>query len=53
MIADYDNTNKQVIYNGSYVYPNAYPTPNINRIFILTNLGASKGNSNLYSLNLR
>jgi hypothetical protein len=53
VISDYDNTNKQTIYAGSYVYPNAFPTPNTNRIFILTNLGATKGASNLYSLNLR
>lgn len=53
VIADYDNTNKQIVYGGSYVYPVALPTPNINRIFILTNLGASKAVPNLYSLNLR
>ncbi len=53
MIADYDNTNKQTIYGGSYVYPNAFPTPNTSRIFILTNLGALKATPNLYSLNLR
>lgn len=53
VIADYDNTNKQSVYQGSYVYPNAFPTPNTNRIFILTNLGATKITPNLYSLNLR
>ncbi len=53
VITDYDNTNKQTIYGGSYVYPNAFPTPNTNRIFILTNLGAIKAIPNLYSLNLR
>ncbi|HSX49051.1 MAG TPA: PEGA domain-containing protein, partial [Candidatus Saccharimonadales bacterium] len=53
LISDYDNTNKQTIYGGSYVYPMAFSTPNLNRIFILTNLGAVKGISNLYSLNLR
>jgi hypothetical protein len=53
VISDYDNTNKQTIYGGSYVYPNAFPTPNTNRIFILTNLGALKATPNLYSLNLR
>ncbi len=53
VIADYDNTNKQIVYAGSYVYPVALPTPNTNRIFILTNLGASKALPNLYSLNLR
>lgn len=53
VISDYDNTNKQTVYGGSYVYPNAFPTPNTNRIFILTNLGAIKASPNLYSLNLR
>jgi len=53
VICDYDNTNKQTIYGGSYVYPIAFPTPNTNRIFILTNLGAGKAVPNLYSLNLR
>jgi len=53
LISDYDNTNRQTIYGGSYVYPMAFSTPNLNRIFILTNLGAVKGISNLYSLNLR
>lgn len=53
LISDYDDTNRQTIYGGSYVYPMAFSTPNINRIFILTNLGAVKGISNLYSLNLR
>src|SRR5258708_15041951 len=40
VIADYDNTNKQVVYAGAYLAPNAFPTPNTNRIFIVTNLGA-------------
>lgn len=53
IICDYDNTNRQTVYGGSYVYPNAFPTPNTNRIFILTNLGAAKATPNLYSLNLR
>ncbi|HWA51579.1 MAG TPA: PEGA domain-containing protein [Patescibacteria group bacterium] len=53
VIEDYDNTNKQTVYGGSYVYPNAFPTPNTNRVFILTNLGATNGTPNLYSLNLR
>jgi len=53
VICDYDNTNKQTVYAGSYVFPNAFPTPNTNRIFVLTNLGAVKAAPNLYSLNLR
>ncbi len=53
VICDYDNTNKETIYGGSYVYPDAFPTPNTSRIFILTNLGAIKATPNLYSLNLR
>src|SRR5258708_3877540 len=53
VIADYDNTNKQVVYAGAYLAPNAFPTPNTNRIFIVTNLGAKDSPPNLYSLNLK
>ncbi len=52
-IMDYDGTNRQSIYTGNYVFPNAYPSANVNRIFILTNLGADKITPNLYSLSLK
>jgi len=52
-IIDYDGTNKETIYAGSYTSPDAFPTPASNRIFILTNLGAQNSTSNLYSLNLK
>lgn len=53
VIMDYDGTNKQTVYAGSYNAPDAFPTPATNRIFMLTNLGAQQSVSNLYSLNLK
>ncbi len=53
VIMDYDGTNKQTVYAGSYISPNAFSTPATNRAFILTNLGAQQSVSNLYSLNLK
>lgn len=53
VIMDYDGTNRQTVYAGSYNAPNAFPTPATNRVFILTNLGAQQSVSNLYSLNLK
>ncbi|HEX6977335.1 MAG TPA: PEGA domain-containing protein [Patescibacteria group bacterium] len=53
IIMDYDGTNKQTVWGGSYISPNAFPTPATNRILILTNLGAQQSVSNLYSLNLK
>lgn len=51
-IMDYDGTNKQIVYSGSYVAPNAYPTLSSGRLLILTNLGADSTPPNLYSLSL-
>jgi hypothetical protein len=53
VIMDYDGTNKQVVYSGSYVSPNAFPTTSLDRLLILTNLGAAVGIPNLYSLSLK
>lgn len=53
VVMDYDGTNRQTVYAGSYISPNAFPTPAANRIFVLTNLGAQQSVSNLYSLNLK
>jgi hypothetical protein len=53
IIMDYDGTNQQSIYSGSYVAPNAFPTLSFDRILILTNLGASATPANLYSLSLK
>jgi hypothetical protein len=53
VVIDYDGTNSQTLYAGSYVSPFAFSTPNVNRVVILTNLGASNTPANLYSLNLK
>jgi len=52
-IMDYDATNRQVVYSGSYVTPHAFPTLSIDRLLILTNLGANSSLPNLYSLSLK
>jgi hypothetical protein len=52
-IMDYDGTNRQEVFKGSYVSPEAYATLSYNRILIVTNLGASTDIPNLYSLTLK
>lgn len=52
-IMDYDGTNRQVVYSGSYPTPNAFPTLSPDRLLILTSLGASSVPPNLYSLSLK
>jgi len=52
-IMDADGTNKQVVYNGSYVAPFAFPTTNSDRIVILTNFGNPSSPANLYSVGIR
>lgn len=52
-IMDFDNTNRQVVYSGSYVAPFALVAPNIDRLFILSNLGANSNPPNLYTLSLK
>ncbi len=52
-ILDYDGTNRQVVYSGSYVSPYALPTLSLDRLLILTNLGANSSLPNLYSLSLK
>jgi len=52
-IEDYDGTNQEAVYTGSYIPPYAYPFSNTSRLIVLTNLGASGPTSNLYSLSLR
>ena len=53
VIEDYDGTNKQTVYSGSYVAPYAYPFSSTGRLIILTNLGSNGSIANLYSLSLR
>lgn len=52
-IMDYDGTNRQTVYSGSYQSPHAYPTLSMERIIVLTNLGAEDSVLNLYSLSLK
>ena len=52
-IMDYDGTNRQTVYSGSYIIPNAFPTLSIDRLLILTNLGANSSLPNFYSLSLK
>jgi dipeptidyl aminopeptidase/acylaminoacyl peptidase len=53
IILDYDGTNRQTVYAGSYVAPNALPTLSTDRLIILTNLGANSSPPNLYSLSIK
>lgn len=52
-VMDYDGTNSQPIYTGSYVAPFAFPFRNSTEIMILTNLGASSSTPNLYTLTVK
>ncbi len=53
-IMDYDGTNRQIVYSGSYIAPNAYPSSSAGKLLILTNLGATDASfPNLYSLSLK
>lgn len=52
-IMDYDGTNRQQVYSGSYVAPHAYPFASTSRLLILTNLGGGNALPNLYSLSLK
>ena len=53
IVMDYDGTNRQLVYAGSYVSPNAFPTLSTDRLIILTNLGANSSPPNLYSLSIK
>ncbi len=53
VIIDYDGTNPQVVYSGTYVAGYAFPTPNSGRMYILTNLGSQNTSPNLYTLSLK
>ena len=52
-IMDYDGTNRQEIYSGSYIAPHAFPFADAGRLIILTNLGADSGSPNFFSLGLK
>ena len=53
IIMDYDGTNQQEAYTGSYIAPFAFPSLATDRIIILTNLGADSQEANLYYVNLK
>ena len=53
IIMDYDGTNRQVVYSGSYVAPSAFPFSNTTKLLILTNLGSPSGSANLYTLTVK
>jgi hypothetical protein len=52
-IMDYDGTNRQLVYSGSYVAPFAFPYSNSTKLLILTNLGAVSSTPNLYTLTVK
>ncbi len=53
IISDYDGTNKQAVFNGSYISPHAYPFLNNSKLLILTNFGSNENAPNLYSLSIK
>lgn len=53
IVMDYDGTNRQVVYSGSYIAPNAFPFSNATKLLILTNLGAVNSTPNLYTLTVK
>jgi hypothetical protein len=53
VVMDYDGTNRQVVYSGSYVAPSAFPFSNATKLLVLTNLGASLATPNLYTLTVK
>jgi hypothetical protein len=52
-VMDYDGTNRQVIYSGSYLAPSVFPFSNTTKLLILTNLGAPSASVNLYTLTVK
>ena len=53
IILDYDGTNRQIVYTGSFVSPYAFPFASTSRLLILTNLGADSSLPNLYSVTIK
>lgn len=53
IVMDYDGTNRQVVYSGSYITPFAFPFTNATKILVLTNLGAATTSANLYTLTVK
>jgi hypothetical protein len=53
IIMDYDGTNREMVYSGSYISNFAFPFNNTTQLLILTNLGAGTSSANLYSLTVK
>ncbi|HKB88502.1 MAG TPA: PEGA domain-containing protein [Patescibacteria group bacterium] len=53
VIMDYDGTNREVVYSGSYISTFAFPFNNTTRLLILTNLGGINTSANLYTLTIK
>jgi hypothetical protein len=53
IIMDYDGTNREIVYSGSYVGTYAFPFNNTTKLLILTNLGAGSASPNLYTLTIK
>ncbi len=53
VVMDYDGTNRQVVYSGSYSAGSAFPYINSTKILILTNFGATSAAPNLYTLTVK
>ncbi len=53
IIMDYDGTNRQTVYSGSYTFPSVFPYSNTTKLLILTNLGAASASANLYTLTVK
>lgn len=53
IIMDYDGTNRQTVYSGSYTIPHAFPTVSQDRLIFLTNFGSEDTIPNLYTLSLK
>lgn len=53
IIVDYDGTNKETVYSGSYISTYAFPFNNMTRLLILTNLGADTASPNLYTVTIK
>lgn len=53
VIMDYDGTNKQMVYSGSYTMPSVFPFSNTTKLLVLTNFGSPDSISNLYTLTVK
>lgn len=52
-IMDYDGTNAVTVYAGPFIDNYVFPSPNISKIVILTNLGNPNISANLYTIGLK